>query len=158
MKAFNAGLADLELGRTRDAEARFRRLARDFPLAFEAHQYLARALAARGALAGAAAEFDLALALGPREPAVYFDNKLIEAKSLDHAAVESAAARILRDYPGIAEVFTRTQLENGAAPSGRVAKLVQRAWHRELSGDLYVVQRSHAIFGGGSTGTTHGTP
>ena len=91
------------------------------------------------------------------EPAVYFDSKLIDAKSLDHAAVESAAARMLVDFPGIAAVFTRTQLESGALPRGRVATLVQRSWHRERSGDLYVVQRSHAIFAVG-TGTTHGTP
>lgn len=91
------------------------------------------------------------------EPAIYFDTKLIDSKSIDHAAVESAAARMLEDYPGIAAVFTRTQLERGALPRGRIATLVQRAWHRELSGDLYIVQRSHAIFGG-NTGTTHGSP
>jgi len=91
------------------------------------------------------------------EPAVYFDSKLIDAKSLDHAAVESAAVQVLLDFPGIAAVFTRTQLEGGALPRGRVATLVQRSWHRELGGDLYLVPRSHAIFGTG-TGTTHGSP
>ena len=34
--------------------------------------------------------------------------------------------------------------------------LVQRAWHRQLSGDLYVVQKPYAMFG--SNVATHGSP
>jgi hypothetical protein len=34
--------------------------------------------------------------------------------------------------------------------------LVQRAWHRQLSGDLYVVQKPYAMFGGNVA--THGSP
>jgi len=89
-------------------------------------------------------------------PTLYLDTKLIDANSLDRAEVESAAARILTDHPAIAAVYTRTQLESGALPSGRAATLVQRAWHRQLSGDLYVVQRPHAMFG--SNVATHGSP
>jgi predicted AlkP superfamily pyrophosphatase or phosphodiesterase len=91
------------------------------------------------------------------EPTIYLNTKLIDANSLDRSAVESAAARILEEQPGIAAVYTRAQLERGALPRGRVETLVQRAWHRQLSGDLYVVPRSHAIFGS-SGGTTHGSP
>src|SRR5258707_8249699 len=61
--AFNSGLAALETGRAADAEAAFRRLAREFPRAFEPHQYLARALAARRATAAAVVEFDAAISL-----------------------------------------------------------------------------------------------
>jgi choline-sulfatase len=70
---FNHALALLEDGRSREAETKFRALARDFPRAFEAHQYLARTLAARRSFPEAIAEFDLTMRLGPREPAVYFD-------------------------------------------------------------------------------------
>jgi tetratricopeptide (TPR) repeat protein len=73
VKTFNDGLVQLETARPLAAEATFRQLARSFPRAFEAHQYLARALAARGAYGDAVKEFDLALALNPGEPAVYFD-------------------------------------------------------------------------------------
>jgi arylsulfatase A-like enzyme/Tfp pilus assembly protein PilF len=73
VKAFNDGLALLETRRPRDAETKFRALARSFPRAFEAHQYLARALAARGAYDDAMREFDLAIALAPREATLYFD-------------------------------------------------------------------------------------
>jgi hypothetical protein len=89
-------------------------------------------------------------------PTIHLDNRLIDANSLDHAEVEAAAARILTENPAIAAVYTRTQLENGALPAGRITTLVQRAWHRQLSGDLYVVQKAYAMFG--SNVATHGSP
>jgi hypothetical protein len=89
-------------------------------------------------------------------PTIHLDYKLIDANSLDRAEVESAAARILTGHPAIAAVYTRTQLESGALDGGRVAKLVQRAWHRQVSGDLYVVQKPYAMFG--SNVATHGSP
>src|SRR6267143_1382651 len=89
-------------------------------------------------------------------PTIHLDTKLIDGNSLDRAEVESAAARILAENPAIAAVYTRTQLENGALPGGRVTTLVQRAWHRQLSGDLYVVQKPYAMFG--SNVATHGSP
>ncbi len=89
-------------------------------------------------------------------PTIHLDTRLIDANSLDRAEVEAAAARILTENPAIAAVYTRTQLENGALPGGRLATLVQRAWHRQLSGDLYVVQKPYAMFG--SNVATHGSP
>ena len=89
-------------------------------------------------------------------PTIHLDTRLIDANSLDRAEVEAAAARILTENPAIAAVYTRTQLENGALPGGRVTTLVQRAWHRQLSGDLYVVQKPYAMFG--SNVATHGSP
>jgi tetratricopeptide (TPR) repeat protein len=73
VKTFNAGLEQLEGNDARGAEQTFRSLARQFPRAFEAHQYLARALASRRAYADAAAEYELALTLNATEPALYFD-------------------------------------------------------------------------------------
>ena len=78
-------------------------------------------------------------------PTIILDRRLIEEKGLPAGEVEFAAARIVAEYPGIAAVYTRTQLENGMLTGGRLATLVQRAWHRQLSGDLYVVQRAYAI-------------
>jgi arylsulfatase A-like enzyme len=88
-------------------------------------------------------------------PTIILDRKLIEEKKLGPADVESAAARIVSDYPGIAAVYTRAQLEGGVL-AGRLGTLVQRAWHHQLSGDLYVVQRAYAMFGGNAA--THGSP
>jgi tetratricopeptide (TPR) repeat protein len=85
--AFNEAMALLEAGRARAAEPRFRSLARSFPLAFEPHQYLARALAARGDHAGAVRELDLAIHLSPREAVLYFDSArtLAAARQFDAA-------------------------------------------------------------------------
>jgi predicted AlkP superfamily pyrophosphatase or phosphodiesterase len=94
-------------------------------------------------------------ALSISYPTIILDRKLIDERKLARAEVESAAARIVTEYPGIAAVYTRAQLEGGALP-GRLGTLVQRAWHRQLSGDLYVVQRPYAMFG--SNVATHGSP
>jgi len=91
-------------------------------------------------------------------PEVYLDYAAIERNKLARAEVEDAAARFLLAQPGIAEVFTRTQMEAGIASKSRLAALMQRAWNRELSGDLMVVAAPYTSFGSGDSGATHGTP
>lgn len=91
-------------------------------------------------------------------PEIYLDYDAIEHNRLSRAEVENAAARFLLRQPGIADVFTRTQLEQGVASRSRVAALMQRAWNRELSGDLLLVTAPYNAFGSGSSGATHGTP
>ena len=92
---FNDGLASLETGRTAAAESTFRRLAMQFPRAFEAHQYLARTLRARRALPQAIAELDVAIGLAPREAVLYFDaaRVLADARQFDRAVERVAAGR-----------------------------------------------------------------
>jgi arylsulfatase A-like enzyme len=89
-------------------------------------------------------------------PTIILDQALIAKKALNPSEVESAAARFLGNYPGIAAVFTRTQLETGALPDVPLSRQVLRAWNRELSGDLYLVLVPNAIFGG--LVATHGSP
>jgi arylsulfatase A-like enzyme len=128
VKTFNAGLADLELGRAREAEAAFRRLAREFPLAFEPHQYLARALAAQRALAAAAAEFDLALRLSPREPALYFDaaRTVADGAQFDRAFALAAEGRRLEpsSYTG---ALTEGLIARAAGQSERAERALHEA-------------------------------
>ena len=95
--AFNHGLASLDTGRASEAELIFRRLAREFPLAFEPHQYLGRALAARRTLPAAIAELDLAIGLSPREAVLYFDaaRMLADAAQFDRAFARVAEGRRL---------------------------------------------------------------
>jgi len=97
VKAFNDSLAMLDTGRAHDAETGFRTLARKFPLAFEPHQYLARALAARRATADAIAELDLAIRLSPREAVLYFDaaRTLADGGQFDHAFARVVEGRRL---------------------------------------------------------------
>ena len=89
-------------------------------------------------------------------PTVILDRGLIQNKALNRADVETAAAAFLSRLPGIAAVYTRTQLENGQLPDVPLAKRVTRAWHPQLSGDLYVVQAPYTLFGG--VPVTHGSP
>jgi predicted AlkP superfamily pyrophosphatase or phosphodiesterase len=91
-------------------------------------------------------------------PEVYLDDDAIERRGLARADVENAAARYLQTQPGIAQVFTRTQLEQGVAAQSRLGTLMQRAWHRTLSGDLLLVTTPYTIFGSGTSGASHGTP
>jgi len=93
-------------------------------------------------------------------PEVYLDHAAIECAGLPRAEVENAAARFLLAQPGIAEVFTRTRMEQGVASKSRLALLMQRAWHRELAGDPVLVTEPYSFFGNGGadSGTTHGTP
>ncbi|MBI3284219.1 MAG: alkaline phosphatase family protein [Burkholderiales bacterium] len=91
-------------------------------------------------------------------PTVLLDYQQIEHKGLKREEVENAAARFLLGYPGIANAFTRSQLEAGALPDTRLGKLMQRAWHRQISGDILLVAKPYWYFGSGKRGTSHGSP
>ncbi len=106
--SFNQALASLEQGQARDAERRFGDLARRFPRSFEAHQYLARALAAERRFADAAAELDAAIALSPRSAALYFDQ-----------------ARVLGDTGAFDRAFERLTQGRALEPSSFESALVE---------------------------------
>lgn len=92
-------------------------------------------------------------------PTVMLDYALVEARGLNREEVETFAARFLLNWDGVSEVFTRTQLERGETTASQTGILMQRAWHRQLSGDLLVVQKPNWIFKYGKNGgTTHGSP
>ncbi|MBI1772388.1 MAG: alkaline phosphatase family protein, partial [Burkholderiales bacterium] len=91
-------------------------------------------------------------------PNFLLDYKLIEQKNLKREDVENAAARFLLGLPGVADSFTRTQFENGNLPRTRMGTLVQRAWHKQRSGDIMVVTKPYWYFGSEAHGTSHGSP
>ena len=91
-------------------------------------------------------------------PQILLDYPLITQKSLKREDVENNAARFLLTYPGIADVFTRTQFEQGTVPATRIAKLMQRSWNKQVSGDITVVTKPYWYFGSGNHGTSHGSP
>jgi predicted AlkP superfamily pyrophosphatase or phosphodiesterase len=91
-------------------------------------------------------------------PNIYLDSDLLAKRGLAYDEVERTAARFLRAQEGIAEVYSRSQFESGAAATTRIGMLMRRAWNSQLSGDLMVVTRPHWAFGSGSSGATHGTP
>ncbi|MFZ6873583.1 alkaline phosphatase family protein [Undibacterium sp. Di27W] len=91
-------------------------------------------------------------------PSFLLDYKMIEQKNLKREEVEKAAARYLLGLPGIADSFTRTQFENGNLPRTRIGTLVQRAWHKQRSGDIMVITKPYWYFGSEAHGTSHGSP
>jgi arylsulfatase A-like enzyme len=113
----------------------------------------------------AALESDLGATYGVRglvkpsmPPEVYLDYAAIERHGLARADVEAHAARFLLAQPGIAQVFTRTQLETGALGSTRLGTLMQRAWNPQLSGDLVLVPTPYSFFSTSARGASHGAP
>lgn len=104
------------------------------------------------------ARFSVKENLAPRfsYPAIVLDQQAIANNFLNRAEVEAVAARVLMDIPGIAQVFTRTQLESGALPDTPLGAQVLKSWNREVSGDLYLVQQPFTMFG--SLVVTHGSP
>jgi len=93
----------------------------------------------------------------PSIPNFYLDYDAAAKANIRRADLEDAAARFLLQQPGVAEVFTRTQMENGVVAT-RTAKLMRRGWNRQMSGDLMVVAKPFWIFSTEKTGTTHGSP
>jgi len=89
-------------------------------------------------------------------PTILLDYDLIDKRALDRARVESDAAQYLAENPGVATVYTRSQLEAGSLPAGRIETLVRRAWHRQLSGDLFLVLKPYWTFG--AVPADHGSP
>ena len=108
--------------------------------------------------AALAARFGVKGNLAPRfgYPAIPLDEQLMAKNFLNRAEVEAFAARFILDSPGIAAVFTRTQLESGEIPDSPLRAQVLKAWNRDVSGDLYVVQQPFSLFGGNVV--THGSP
>lgn len=93
-------------------------------------------------------------------PTIYLDQEAIKKHGLNPSEVEKAAGDFLLTYPGIAEYVTRTQIVNGQVPDTPLAKRVVKAFHRERSGDVVVIQKSlWYLFGKPfAYGSTHGSP
>jgi arylsulfatase A-like enzyme len=91
-------------------------------------------------------------------PNYFLDYALIEKNKFTRVEIENTAARFLLNAPGVANTLTRTQLETGAIPDNRISKLMQRAWHRQISGDVVVVAKPYWYFSSSDHGTSHGSP
>jgi hypothetical protein len=104
------------------------------------------------------ARFGVKENLAPRfaYPSLPLDQQAIAKNALNRAEVEAYAARFIANFPGVAQVFTRTQLESGELPDTPLSAQVLKAWNSEVSGDLYLVQQPFTMFGG--LAVTHGSP
>jgi predicted AlkP superfamily pyrophosphatase or phosphodiesterase len=97
---------------------------------------------------------------GWMSPALYLDYELIEARKADRVAVENTVQALLRNYPGVEAVFTRTQLETGMMPQTKLARQVTMGWHQRISGDIVVINKPNWYLAGRPTASAsmHGSP
>jgi predicted AlkP superfamily pyrophosphatase or phosphodiesterase len=98
------------------------------------------------------------LVVAQSAPNFHLDYAAIDKLKLSRSEVEGTAAQFLRAQEGVAEVFTRGNLEGGGASATRLGTLMRRAWNRELSGDLVIVTKPYWFFGSSNSGTSHGSP
>ncbi len=90
-------------------------------------------------------------------PWVYLNHKLANAEGVPHATLEAAAAEWLRNRPQVTAAYTRTELA-GPALTDPDARRAQRAFHRDRSGDVCVVETPYTLpLGKLSVGTSHGS-
>ncbi len=92
-------------------------------------------------------------------PWVYLNQRQVEAKGLDRNAVAAALAEWLKKQPGVQAAYTANEISAATTP-GEQLRLVQRSFHAERAGDVYIVLKPYHLIGDPlkSKGTTHGTP
>jgi arylsulfatase A-like enzyme len=91
---------------------------------------------------------------------VMLDDALIAKSGVDRRALEAEARRLLLADPGIAAVFTRSDLEGSRLPAGTpFLAQVRNTWHRERSADVEVVLKPWWLVDSRSgSAATHGSP
>lgn len=94
-------------------------------------------------------------------PYLYLNHALIAEMGLDTRAVEAALAEELEKLPGIALAVSSTALRAGAVARGPVTDRVLANFHKDRSGDIYIVFEPHwfvADFDGLTVASAHGSP
>ncbi len=79
-------------------------------------------------------------------PTFYLDPRVIQEKKLKASGVEKAAADFLAKEEGIAEVFTRTEFEEGRLPQDDAARMAAKSWDSQRSGDLFLIPKEGWYF------------
>jgi hypothetical protein len=94
-------------------------------------------------------------------PYVYLNREVIRERGLDQAEVESAVARELMRFNGVAMAVSSTALVEGRVPDTDLIRSILNNHHPKRSGDIFVVFEPHWFindFDGLTVSTTHGSP
>lgn len=89
-------------------------------------------------------------------PHVYLDHALLAAQKVDPVEARRVAADAASRVPHVARVYTRDAILSGQVPQDQISARVTRGYHRDRSGDLYVVL--DPLWTTAAAGTSHGTP
>lgn len=87
---------------------------------------------------------------------VYLDQKAMEAKKLDAAAVRRAAAAALQRHPDVQLAVARDDLET--INRGGLGAVLRHSHHPDRSGEVLVVLKPYRVLESEPLGTSHGTP
>ena len=86
---------------------------------------------------------------------IYFDRNIIKKNNIDIHQVEQTVSDYLRDnFPVIAEIFTRDDLEN-KTPSRESSNLTRNGFNPSISGDMAITLRPGYLANYQEKGTTH---
>ncbi len=91
-------------------------------------------------------------------PGLLINWDLVTQKGIKRDELEALISDYVLKQDGIANVFSRSQLENGLVPATRLGTLMQRAWNKQVSPDMLLVTKPFWYFGEGMSGTSHGSP
>jgi predicted AlkP superfamily pyrophosphatase or phosphodiesterase len=89
-------------------------------------------------------------------PHVYLDHAVLAEQKVDPAEARRVAAEAAARLPHVARVYTRDAILAGQVPQDLISARVTRGYHRDRSGDLYVVL--DPLWTTAAAGTSHGTP
>lgn len=86
------------------------------------------------------------------------NKQLIMQYYLDPDEVADEARNLLLEEPGIAAAYTRSELATGSRFDAPFFGAMQRAWHRDVSGDVQYILKPYWMFASSSSIATHGSP
>lgn len=111
--------------------------------------------------AGLAAQFGEGKWVQFSGSSLLLNKALVAQKGVDAVALQQAARQLLLAEPGIAEAYTRAELESGVAAPGNGPGLflaqMRKSWHPQVSGDVQFTIRPWWMVGTGYA-ATHGSP
>ncbi|HEX4948043.1 MAG TPA: alkaline phosphatase family protein [Blastocatellia bacterium] len=88
---------------------------------------------------------------------IYFDYGALERRKVSREEAERLVSAAIRQIPGIAECFSRTQILTGQLPSTTVARSVAAGFYPARNGDLVIVPQPFYL-AGETIVASHGTP
>lgn len=92
------------------------------------------------------------------DPTLWLNQDALKRNKVDQRDAERVAADAIRKVKGVWMVVTRDQIQDGRTPDMDVMRRVVTGFNPNVSGDLMVVLDNLYVYGGGSAGTTHGSP
>jgi predicted AlkP superfamily pyrophosphatase or phosphodiesterase len=96
--------------------------------------------------------------IGNSSASLLLDKKLIAQKQADPDAVAEEARRLLLTEPGFGTAYTRKELVSGSRAGSPYFEASQRAWHRDVSGEVQFTLKENWMFGSSTSIATHGSP